>query len=396
MGASSVTMQSIFRQHFGAYAATHRLPLRFHKAAAALIACRTAALGGHVQVCPEGHEQRVWYNSCKHRACPQCAYLSVERWLAAQQARLLACDHYHVVFTLPYELHDLWRVNRRTFADLLFRTARDTLFTLLEDPRYLGATPGVIAALHTWGRTLCLHPHVHCLVTGGGLPPDGVWKPVRNGFLLPVRVVQALFRGKLLAALRAELARGTLRAPDGVRVQAIVNELNRLGRVRWNVYLKERYPHGRGVVTYLGRYLKGGPIAHRRLLAAAASAVTFGYTDHRDGRRKAMTLPADDFLHRVLEHVPEPGTHGVRAYGLYATGKRAVLSHCRAVLGQPPPEPPPVLTWQDAWVARGDADPTRCTICGRPLICTATVPPACRPAGRRRPPPGEVRYARAA
>jgi hypothetical protein len=132
------------------------------------------------------------------------------------------------------------------------------------------------------------------------------------------------------------------------------------------------------------------------LLAADGEDVTFGYTDPRDGKRKAMTVSAAAFLDRVLEHVPEPGTHGVRAYGLYAAGKRAVLSHCRAVLGQPPPEPPPVLTWQDAWVARGDADPTRCTICGRPLICTATVPPACRPAGRRRPPPGEVRYARAA
>jgi hypothetical protein len=389
MASSPVTLQSIFRQHFGAYAATHRLPLRFHKAAAALMACRTAALGGHVQACPEGHVERVGYNSGKHRACPQCAYLSVEQWLAAQQARLLACDHYHVVFTLPHELHDLWRVNRRTFADLLFRTARDTLFTLLEDPRYLGATPGVIAALHTWGRTLCLHPHVHCRVTGGGWTDDGAWKPVRGGFLLPVRVVQARFRGKLLAALRAELARGTLRAPDGVRFQAIVNERNRLGRVRWNVYLKERYPHGRGVLLYLGRYLRGGPIANGRSRAATDTAVTFGYTDHRDGRRKAMTVSAEDFLGRVLEHVPPPGTHGVRAYGLYAAAKRTLLDRAREALGQPPAVAPPLLTWQAAWVARGDADPTRCTVCGRPLVGTRTLP-------RRRPPPGEVRYARAA
>ena len=125
------------------------------------------------------------------------------------------------------------------------------------------------------------------------------------------------------------------------------------------------------------------------MLAADGEAVTFGYTDHRDGKRKAMTLSAAAFLNRVLEHVPEPRTHGVRAYGLYAAGKRAVLSYCRAVLGQPPPEPPPVLTWQDAWVARGDADPTRCAVCGRPLVGTRTLP-------RRRPPAGEVRYARAA
>ena len=389
MSSSSPTLQSILRQHFGAYAASHRLPLRFHKAAAALMACRTAALGGHVQACPDGHEQRVWYNSCRHRACPQCAFLSTERWLAAQQARLLACDHYHVVFTLPRELHALWRVNRRTFADLLFRAARDTLCTLLEDPRYLGATPGLIAALHTWGRTLCLHPHVHCLVTGGGVTAEGTWKRVRGGFLLPVRGVAALFRGKLLAALRAGLADGTLRVPEGIRPQALANELNRLGRVRWNVYLKERYPHGRGVVTYLARYLKGGPIANPRLRAATDTAVTFGYTDHRDGQRKTMTLSAADFLGRVLEHVPPPGTHGVRAYGLYAAGKRAALDHARDALGQPPAEPSPLLTWQEAWVDGNDADPTRCTVCGQPLVCTLPVP-------RRRPPPLEVRYARAA
>jgi len=389
MSSSSITLQSIFGEHFGAYAATRRLPLRFHKAAAALMACRTAALGGHVQACPAGHEQRVWYNSCKHRACPQCAYLEIERWLAAQQARLLSCDHYHVVFTIPRELHELWRFNRRTFADLLFRAARDTLFTLLEDPRYLGATPGVIAALHTWGRTLCLHPHVHCLVTGGGIRPDGTWKRVRGGFLLPVRVVKALFRGKLLAALRAGLTRGTLRLPDGVRAQAMLNALNRLGRVRWNVYLKERYPHGRGVVTYLGRYLRGGPIANARLRAADTDTVTFGYTDHRDGKRKAMTLSAADFLGRVLEHVPPPGTHGVRAYGLYATSKRAVLDRARHALGQPPAEPPPVLTWQDVWIGDGETDPTRCSVCGRPLVVTVPVP-------RHRAPPMEVRYACAA
>jgi hypothetical protein len=389
MASSPVTLQAIFGQHFGAYAASRRLPLRFHKAAAALMACRTAALGGHVQACPEGHEQRVWYNSCKHRACPQCAYLQVEQWLTAQQARLLACDHYHVVFTLPRELHALWRVNRRGFADLLFRAARDTLFTLLEDPRYLGAVPGLIVALHTWGRTLCLHPHVHCLVTGGGWTKDGTWKPVRGGFLLPVRVVAALFRGKLLAALREGVSRGGLRLPDGLDPRASERLVLRLGRVRWNVRIQERYAHGRGVVTYLARYLKGGPIANPQLRAANETEVTFGYTDHRDGKRKAMTLSAGEFLGRVLEHVPPAGTHGVRAYGLYATSKRAALDRTREALGQPPAEPPPVLTWQEAWIDGGEADPTRCTVCGRPLVCAATVP-------HRHPPPWEVRYARAA
>src|SRR5207237_3008495 len=173
----------------------------------AVMQCRTAALGGHIQACPDGHVLRVWYNSCRHRSCPQCTYLQTERWLALQQARLLACDHYHVIFTLPHELNPFWLANVRVMSALLFQTVRETLTTLLADPQYLGAQPGIIAALHTWSQTLVLHPHLHCLVTGGGLTPDGHWKAVRNGFLLPVRVVMAVFRGKMLDALRRALDR---------------------------------------------------------------------------------------------------------------------------------------------------------------------------------------------
>src|SRR5262249_33419090 len=153
---------------------------------------RTAALGGHVQACPDGHVSRIWYNSCRHRSCPQCAYLQTERWLVLQRARLLACDHYHVIFTLPHDLNPLWLANVPLMTTVLFQAVRDTLCTLLADPKYLGAQPGIIAALHTWSQTLMLHPHIHCLVTGGGLTPMGQWVAVRNGFLLPARVVMAV------------------------------------------------------------------------------------------------------------------------------------------------------------------------------------------------------------
>ena len=168
-----VTLQTIFQDAFPAYEQTHPLPAHVRRAARAIMQCRTAALGGHVQACPDGHMARIWYNSCRHRACPQCAYLQTERWLALQQARLLACDHYHVIFTLPHELNPLWLANVPVMTTLLFQAVRDTLGTLLADPKYLGAQPGIIAALHTWSQTLVLHPHVHCLVTGGGLTPDG-------------------------------------------------------------------------------------------------------------------------------------------------------------------------------------------------------------------------------
>ena len=153
-----VTLQTIFQDAFPAYEQRHALPAHVRRAAHAIMQCRTAALGGHVQACPDGHFTRIWYNSCRHRSCPQCAYLQTERWLALQQARLLACDHYHVIFTLPHDLNPLWLANVPVMSTLLFQAARDTLCALLADPKYLGAQPGIIAALHTWSQTLLLHP----------------------------------------------------------------------------------------------------------------------------------------------------------------------------------------------------------------------------------------------
>src|ERR671931_261538 len=224
-----VTLQTIFQDAFPAYEQTHPLPAHVRKAARAIMQCRTAVLGGHVHACPDGHMARVWYNSCRHRSCPQCAYLQTERWLAVQQARLLACDHSHGIFTLPHDLNPLWLANVPVMTPLLLQAVRDTLGTLLADPKYLGAQPGILAALHTWSQTLVLHPHLHCLVTGGGLTDAGQWRPVRNGFLLPVRVVMALFRGKLMAAIRQAWARGVLALPAAMRPQQLVNLLNRLG-----------------------------------------------------------------------------------------------------------------------------------------------------------------------
>src|SRR5205823_11951621 len=242
-----LTLQDICCASYPAYERTHPLPAHVRRAARAIMQCRTAALGGHVQACPDGHVARVWYNSCRHRSCPQCAYLQTERWLAFQQARLLACDHYHVIFTLPHELNPLWLANVSVMSTLLFQAVRDTLGTLLADPKYLGAQPGILAALHTWSQTLVLHPHVHCLVTGGGLSPDGRWVAVRNGFLLPARVVMAVFRGKRLAAIRQALAREALALPEGIQPQQMRHLLTRLGHPRkttWNVRIMERYRHG--------------------------------------------------------------------------------------------------------------------------------------------------------
>jgi hypothetical protein len=378
-----VTLQTIFQDAYPAYEQSHPLPAHVRRAARAVMQCRTAALGGHVQACPDGHMARIWYNSCRHRACPQCAYLQTERWLAFQQARLLACDHYHVIFTLPHDLNPLWLANVSGMMTLLFQAVHDTLRTLLADPKYLGAQPGIIAALHTWSQTLVLHPHLHCLITGGGLSPDGHWKAVRNGFLLPARVVMAVFRGKMLGALRRAFDRDELGLPEAMRPQQFLNLLNRLGhprKTKWNVRIMERYPHGAGVVTYLARYLRGGPIKNARLVAWDGERVTFSYrprseeTDDGKPAPQRMTLPVADFLQRWLLHVPAPQSRVVRCYGLYHHTHAEALGHCRAQVGQPPVVIPVALDWQTACAQRGDMHPERCPTCGQRLVCTGVIP----------------------
>jgi hypothetical protein len=266
---------------------------------------------------------------------------------------------------------------------LLFQAVRDTLGSLLADPKYLGAQPGMLAALHTWSQTLVLHPHVHCLVTGGGLTPEGAWKAVRTGFLLPVRVVMAVFRGKLLAAIRQALARETLVLPEAIRPQQMLNLLNRLGHPRkttWNVHIRERYQHGAGVVTSLARYLRGGPIKNARLVACDGERVTFTCRprpEEADGDRPAaprITFAVADFLQRWLLHVPVPQTRVVRSYGLYQPTQAEALAVCRAHLGQPPVKVPLPLAWQTVCAQRGALHPECCPTCGQLLVCTRVIP----------------------
>jgi putative transposase/transposase-like zinc-binding protein len=320
-----VTLQTIFQDAYPAYEQTHPLPAHVRRAARALMQCQTAALGGHVHACPEGHMARIWYNSCRHRACPQCAYLQTERWLALQRVRLLACDHSQVIFTLPHELNPLWLANVPVMTTLLWQAVRDTLWSLLADPQYLGAQPGIIAALHPWRQTLGLHPHLPGLVTGGGLPSGGYWQAVRNGFLLPARVGMAVLRGKMLSALRRAFARDAWVLPEAMRPQQWLNLLNRLGhprKTRWPGCIMARYAHGAGVVTYLARSLRGGPIKNARLVAWDGACVTFTYRvsaeAHASGAvpQARMTLSGADFLQRWLRHVPGPQTRVVRCYGL--------------------------------------------------------------------------------
>jgi len=380
------TIGSIFRQHFAGYAQRHGLPLYLHRAAYWLSACRTE-LGGHLKRCPEGHVEHASYNSCHQRYCPQCQGLATERWLQAQKSRLLACAHHHLIFTIPHELNELWMFNRAAMAQLLFAAVRDTLSELLADPKYLGARAAFMLALHTWGRSLALHPHIHALVADGGLSEAGIWVQPRRSHFLPARVVMMLFRGKFLAALKGALESGDLRLPPNPGQARFSALLNKLARVKWNVRLCTRYAHGAGVTAYLARYVRGGALKNSQIVQINPEHISFRYCPHRDEHdttrgAQLMRLTPEAFFSRYLAHVPPPGVQSLRAYGLYAHTQRTLLDQARQHLGQPPVETPEPITPQ-AFLARFVNAPlnTHCPRCGHALI---TVPLSTHATG---PPP---------
>ena len=365
------TIQSILLIGYAAYDKMHRLPDFVREAAHCLIVCRTAVLGGHTQSCPDDHYHRIWYNSCKHRMCPQCTFLQIQQWLAKQKMRILRGDHFHVIFTIPEQLRFLWHFNTKLMTQILFTSSRDALFELLGDKKYMGAKPGIIASFHSWTKTLLVHPHIHCLVTGFGLCPSGELRFAIKDFLLPYDLIKDTFRKHTRKAILKALNKGELVLPDGMRPQQVINLMNKLGRKKWNVRICQKYPHGSGVLTYLARYLRGGPIPNSRIIKVADNKVTFNI-----GRKKRelITLPIDEFIDRFLNHIPKPNAVLVRSYGLYSRNKRDELEKCRVILGQEPIEEPENIKWQDCF-KDSDNHPERCPICGKRLVMSATHKP---------------------
>lgn len=355
------------------YLSDAALPPVVWRAWRAIRSCRTAALGGHAVVCPNGHVEGVWYNACRNRACPRCSFYRVRLWLERQARILFGCAHHHIIFTIPHELNVLWLCNYRELGELLFKSVRDALFELASDPRYLGAKPGVIAALHTWGQQLHLHPHIHCLVSDGGVDALGRWIASRRKSLLPAEPLKRLFRAKYLYGVRGLAFQGTLRLPDGWKTSDVLALCHEAEAKRWNVYVCERYNDPTAVLNYLGRYLHGGPIGESRLLAFDRHSVSFRYKDYRDigpqgPRQKVMTLPRTEFIRRYLQHIAPKGFHLVRGYGIYRRGANAaqlrqgvheavpITPELHRSLGPRDPEPPEDSNGMQS-----------CSVCGRPL-----------------------------
>jgi hypothetical protein len=298
-------------------------------------------LGGHVLACPECGYQQIAYNSCSNRHCPTCQATAAARWLEARAAELLPVPYFHVVFTLPDVLDPLALANPRIVYDLLLRCAAETLLELTADPRHLGARTGVIAVLHTWGQTLCLHPHAHCLVLGGGLSPDRTcWVSSRPDFFLPIKVLSAVFRGKFLAGLRAASAGGQLRLSSRRTNRGTANtKFERLVsaavRTDWVVHIKRPFAGPEVVLKYLARYTHRVAISNSRLLDFEDGFVRFHYKDYAHGNRKrVMRLRASEFVRRLLLHVLPAGFVRIRYYGLLSNRCRQEnLALCRKLLG---------------------------------------------------------------
>ena len=327
-------LQRMLASQFDSYRKKHKQPLRVLKAVEAIINCRTTENGATCYHCPDQHEAIEIPHSCKHRSCPQCAPVSQREWIEKQKQRLLPCAHYHLVFTLPHDYLTLWQYNRKWFVQAQFDVCRDVLMELMGDARYLGAQPGILMALHTWGRQLNLHPHIHCLVTAGGLMPNGEWKNVDGDYLLPIQVVKALYRGKFQHRLKQALDKGELTLPDQDSPSTIQQLIKAQYNKPWSVRIEEKYAHGKGVLLYLSRYLKGGPIKPAQIQHMDDREVIFRYKDHRDQRIKPLRLTSDEFIRRLLLHIPEPGLHTVRHYGLYAAQAQSKRQICREQIAQ--------------------------------------------------------------
>jgi hypothetical protein len=339
----------IFRQHGYDFRLTHPLSPEQHRVMRAIERCRTAALGGHVDQCDTCGHQRISYNSCRNRHCPKCQSLAKARWLDARLAELLPVPYFHVVFTLPEQLASVALQNKRVVYNLLFSAAAETLRTIAADPRHLGAEIGFLAVLHTWGQTLRHHPHLHCVVPGGGLSVDGErWRSCRQGFFLPVNVLARLFRRLFLQALARAYEQGKLTFHGAREYLAKPLAFNRLCaslRAReWWVYAKPPFGGPEQVLAYLGRYTHRVAISNHRLLSLKDDNVTFSWKDYRHGNQQSlMTLSTDEFIRRFLLHVLPRGFQRIRQFGLLANRRRGEqLARCRQLLGTATPAAEPL------------------------------------------------------
>jgi hypothetical protein len=386
----ALEVADIFRDHGAAWRAANRghVSLAQMKVMSAIESCRTAALGGHVARCEDCQHTTIAYNSCRNRHCPKCQGAAARTWMEDREAELLPVSYFHIVFTLPSEIGDIAYTNKAAIYDLLFKAAAETMLTVAADPKHLGARIAITAVLHTWGSAMTHHPHVHMIVPGGGLSPDGArWIAARPNFFLPVLVLSRLFRRLMLEKLAAAHKAGKLTcfgehahlADD----KAFAAFLAPLKRTRWFVYSKRPFAGPKAVLAYLARYTHRVAISNSRLIAADETTVTFKVKDYRvegPGRYTTMTLAAHEFIRRFLLHVLPKGFHRIRHYGLLASGVRDKnIAQARRLLEAAAGTAADPEDDAAADEATGSALATLCPCCGGRMIVIETFEAGCQP-----------------
>jgi hypothetical protein len=407
MPRQRLEVADIFRAHGPAWrkANAGHLSLGQLKVMSAIERCRTAALGGHVARCEDCAHTQIAYNSCRNRHCPKCQGAAARQWLAARQAELLPVPYFHVVFTLPAPIADIAYQNKAEVYNILFKASAQTMLTIAADAKHLGARIGITAVLHTWGSALTHHPHVHCIVPGGGISltsgeegasPTGAentarWLSCRPNFLLSVHVLSRLFCRLFIESLRAAHQTGRLRFFNDLAHltdrDAFAAYLAPLRKIEWVVYAKRPFAGPEAVLAYLSRYTHRVAISNRRLIAFDDQSVAFKWKDYRAKeryRQKIMTLATGEFIRRFLSHVLPSGFHRIRHYGLFANGARADnLARARELLNAPAPQ----IETDEAEAPEADAPPMLthpCPCCGGRMVIIDTFEPGSPP---RAPPP---------
>ncbi len=383
MPGPTLELAAIFRQHGPAYRQAHRLPLHQHRLMQAIEACRTPALGGALQWCDHCQYTHIRYRSCRNRHCPKCQGEARAKWLEQRKAELLPIEYFHVVFTLPAPIAALAFYNQQVVYEILFRATAQTLLSIAADPKRLGVRLGFFCVLHSWGQNLHFHPHLHCVVPGGGLSADRQhWIRGRRRFLLPVRVLSRRFRRLLLQALDKAYAAGKLQFFGDLQSlrdpQAFAGYLAPLRKHDWVVYAKAPFGGPQHVIEYLGRYTHRVAISNSRLLALENGQVSFAWKDYRDaGKDKVMTLGAEDFIQRFLQHSLPPGFQRIRYYGFLANCHRArQLALCRQLLATACSALLPSLSQcRDFLQSLTRDDRWRCPQCGIGILARIPFPP---------------------
>ncbi len=385
----------IFRAHGQSFRESfkHGMQTRHYRVMNAIEICRTAELGGHVDECDTCNEVRISYNSCRNRHCPKCQGLDKEKWVEARKHELLPTNYFHVVFTLPDTIRPVALRNQKCVYNMLFKACSETLKELALDPQYLGIRIGFIALLHTWTRQLLDHPHLHCIVSGGGLSLDGSqWISCRKKFFIPVKVLSRLFRGKFLFYLKKAWNAGELVFPGKIEhlrerktFQAFLNDLY---QPEWVVYCKPPFHNTETVMDYLGRYSHRVAISNDRLVKMEAGRVSFRYRDSRDkDRMKVTSLDAHEFIRRFLLHVLPDNFMKIRHYGFLCNrNKKATLQSVRELLGFDKNDESPDQaneSWEELLFRLTGVNPRLCPACGKGIMRRKGI----LPKGNNRSPP---------